>query len=232
MEQTIILQKKPKPRQSNIELLRIFSMALIIASHLSYYGGAYYHTQGFDKFVASLFVTGGKLGVSLFVMIGAFFMLKRQISFRAILRLMLTSIFVCSLCTAIFIAVKGNISIKEFLFHNPMHMYWFVTDYIGLMLISPWLNKLINQMDYKSNRNLCVVLTVLCVICPTSLLIPYFTNQFIWFVYLYILIGFFVKYKDVFFQEKKLARILKTIRKSYIFITWGGVCAYGLLSLP
>lgn len=214
--------EKSKPRLSNIELLRIVAMALIIAAHLSYYGGAYYHTEGLDKFIASLFVIGGKLGVALFVMIGSFFMVKRQISFKAVFRLTMTSILVCFLCTAIIFIVREPISFKSLVIHNPMWMYWFVTDYIGLMLISPWLNKLINQMDYRSNRNLCFVLTLLCVLCPTSQLIPYFSNQFIWFVYLYILVGFFVKHKDVFNQEKRLIRIKKLVNKTYIFATGGG----------
>ena len=108
MEQVLMPQSQSKPRESNIELLRIVAMALIIAHHLSYYGGAYYHTQGFDKFVASLFVVGGKLGVSIFVFIGAFFMVKRQVSFRAIFRLMLTSVLVYALCTAVFIIAGGG----------------------------------------------------------------------------------------------------------------------------
>ena len=75
-------------------------------------------------------------------------------------------------------------------------------------------------MDYKLNRNLCIVLTILCVVCPTSLLIPYFTNQFIWFVYLYVLMGFFMKYKDAFSQEK-IGRIMKVINRFYIFVVCG-----------
>ncbi len=211
-----------KPRMSNIELLRIVAMALIIASHLSYWGGAYYHTEGLDHFIASLFVTGGKLGVSLFVMIGCIFMAKRNMSCRAVFRIVLTMalVYFAFSIAAVLITEKTSMILSAV---YSITKNWFVNVYVGLMIISPWLNKLINVMDYKAYRNLCVVLVILCAVFPTIRFNGEYTNEFIWFVFLYFLVNFILKYKDELTSGKTWGKFYKALQKSYIFLTWGGM---------
>ena len=213
------MEVKSKPRLSNIELLRIFAMGLIVSSHLSYWGGAYYHTEGLHHFVASLFLTGGKLGVSLFVMIGSVFMAKKNMSCKAVLKILLMAILVDALFSVIMSFTGKHASIIGVLY--PLNKSWFVNVYIGLMLVSPWLNKLINNICYKSYRNLCVVLTFFCAVFPTIIFDGDFTNQFLWFVYLYLLTNFILKYKaDILAIFGKLPwRILS---KTYLLLTGGG----------
>jgi len=66
-------------RDSNFELLRIVSMLFIIAHHLAHHGG-YKFGQLFnlDNFILTFFISGGKLGVSLFVMITGYYMIKAK----------------------------------------------------------------------------------------------------------------------------------------------------------
>ena len=221
------METSSKHRMSNIELLRIVAMALIIASHLSYWGGAYYHTEGLDHFIASLFVTGGKLGVSLFVMIGSIFMAKRNMSCRAVFRIVLTMALVYFAFSIAAVLITGKTSMVLSAVYS-ITQNWFVNVYVGLMIISPWLNKLINVMDYRAYRNLCVVLVVLCAIFPTIKFNSEYTNEFIWFVFLYFLVNFILKYKDELTSGKMWGKFYKALLKSYIFITWGGVCVYGV----
>lgn len=220
-----MMEVKLKTRLSNIELLRIFAMCLIIASHLSYWGGAYYHTEGIDHFIASLFLTGGKLGVTLFVMIGSIFMAKKNMSFKAVLKILLITVLVDALFAIIMSFTGKQASIIGVLY--PLNKSWFVNVYIGLMLVSPWLNKLINNICYKSYRNLCVILTVFCAVYPTIIFDGDFTNQFLWFVYLYLLTNFILKYKAELLTilEKLPCRILS---KTYLLLTGGGHHVYGL----
>ena len=222
MEQKIIPQKQSKPRQSNIELLRIVSMALIIAAHLSYWGGAFYHTEGMNKIFSSLFICGGKLGVALFVMIGSNFMAQRTVSFKGVFRLFLTMMLVHALCTVAMHFAGEQVSFKSII--NPFYKAWFVYVYIWLMLVSPWLNKFSNLMNFKAHRNLCIVLTLICAVYPTLVFAESnnLFNQFVWFVYLYILMNFFLKYKSECLPKQIRNFFVRYQIGTYIFVTWGG----------
>lgn len=213
------METRAKPRMSNIELLRIVAMALIIASHLSYWGGAYFHTEGLDHFIASLFATGGKLGVSLFVMIGSIFMAKKDMSCKAVLKIILITILVDSLMSVVMLVTGKGISIIGILY--PLNKSWFVNVYLGLMLVSPWLNKLISVISYKRYRNLCVVLTIFCAIFPTIILNGDFTNQPLWFVYLYLLTNFIIKYKAEIVSIKFWKLPCRVLSKTYLLLALG-----------
>lgn len=60
-------------RKSNYELLRIFSMTLIIMAHYVYHGGLLFHSSGINYFLAELLKPGGNFGVICFVLISAYF---------------------------------------------------------------------------------------------------------------------------------------------------------------
>ena len=223
------MENKSKSRLSNIELLRIFAMGLVIASHLSYWGGAYYHTQGVDHFIASFFATGGKLGVSLFVMIGSIFMAKKNMSCKAVLKIILITMLVDAFFSVIMSFSGEHISVIGVLY--PLNKSWFVNVYIGLMLVSPWLNKIINIVSYKSYRNLCIVLTIFCAVFPTIMFNGDFTNQFLWFIYLYLLTNFILKYKSEIYSKYSRKLHWKFLSKTYILLTGGGyvVMAYMIM---
>ena len=214
------MESVPKQRLSNIEFLRIFAMGLIIASHLSYYGGAYYHTEGLDRFIACLFLTGGKLGVTLFVMIGGIFMAKKHISSKAIIKILLITIIVDAAFVLPLWIVGKNASFVSVL--NPLNKSWFVNVYLGLMLVSPWLNKLISVMDYKAYRNLCTILTFFCAIFPIIFFNGDYTNHFIWFVYVYLLTNFILKYKKLIISEGFVLKLRYFISKTYLLFAMGG----------
>ena len=78
-----------KTRQSNFELLRIISMLMIVAHHLSVHGcldAIYYNivaTENLDAFSFNrLFVwtlyPGGQIGVALFMMISGYFVCRKE----------------------------------------------------------------------------------------------------------------------------------------------------------
>ncbi len=103
-----------KTRQSNFELLRIISMLMIIAHHLSVHGcfGAIEHNVVaaenldaiyFNKLVVESLYPGGHIGVALFMMISGYFVcLKKSVSIRKVARQI---IFYAFSLTAIFFLV-------------------------------------------------------------------------------------------------------------------------------
>ena len=67
-----------RARQSNIELLRIFAMLIIIGHHFALYGGLGDCTEVYfvNRVWIQFLMISGKLGVSLFVLISGFFLIK------------------------------------------------------------------------------------------------------------------------------------------------------------
>jgi hypothetical protein len=82
--------------------------------------------------------------------------------------------------------------------------YWFITDYFMLMLMSPVLNLLIENMGRTMHRNIIIVATVLWSVIPIFLAsATYAYTEIVWFVVLYILAAYIRKYVDM---EKKNAK--------------------------
>lgn len=66
-----------KKRNSNIELLRIIAMFLIVMHHYSIHGFDTSALQEMpDRLVVDWFMAGGKVGVVIFVLISAYFMVN------------------------------------------------------------------------------------------------------------------------------------------------------------
>lgn len=75
-------------RDSNIELLRIFSMILIVAHHFSLHGVLKEFpenplaNQSVTSFLAQVIQSGGKAGVTLFIIISGYFMVQSNMKVK------------------------------------------------------------------------------------------------------------------------------------------------------
>ena len=154
-----------KKRDSNIELIRIFSMLLIIGHHLILHGFNVYVNDPYNKkeygykaHVCLFLYTGGKTGVNLFFIIsGYFYINKKTISLAVVIW---ETIFYGILSAIIgLLSVKFgyelyNISKKDFnkrniiLIFNPVtgNVYWFVTVYTMIIAFSPNMNKFLKNL--------------------------------------------------------------------------------------
>ena len=95
-------------RQVNFELLRVISMILIILYHMVLYGvydGGLFNSY---RFSYALFMSGGKIGVILFIMITGYFMCKSQITIEKFLKLLLEVIFYSLVFNTLFF-IKGYV---------------------------------------------------------------------------------------------------------------------------
>lgn len=156
---------KENKRQSNFELLRIISMILIVMSHCDDIFGVYKlytATVGVNKIITELFNWGGQIGVGCFLLISGYFMVEQKITIKKILRV---AGEVWSYTIGIWIIwsayglYRNTLSMSDcieeakyaFLPILKSH-YWFVTAYLILMILSPFLNKLIfslTQTEYR-----------------------------------------------------------------------------------
>ena len=185
-----------KERSSNIELLRIFSIMLIISFHYVFKGGFYFETATVNKIIVDVFTMFGELGVNLFVLITGYFMIHGTFRWKKVIYLMIEVQFYNAL--TLLIAYRGNmagllaeLNFRSF-FPNIYGLYWFVVCYMLLYIMSPYLNRLIKGMTKQENEKFLLICLALWCVIPTffgmkineteSLL---YYNRFIWLMVVY-----------------------------------------------
>ncbi len=204
------VDSKPKNhRQSNIELLRIVSMLFIIMFHYVYKSGYTSPTFTFNYFIVKLFYMLGELGVNIFILISGYFMIKGKFSIKKLIKLLLEVEFYYLF--SVFIASKLGIytvshtfkGIFMLFFPTTLNRYWFITVYVLIYILSPYLNILANNMDKKTYQKfLFTVLLIWCVI-PTFFGLFFngtesmlYYSRFIWLIIIYF-VGAYIRLNPV-----------------------------------
>lgn len=147
-----------KPRQSNIELLRIVSMLMIILWHINIgFGGDK------DLYVFSL---GNQInaftvvGVNCFVLISGFFGIKfkSKTFINLLLQCLFYSFIISLFCHVLF---GSHIDFKMTFLPISSNVWWFMTVYVMLYLSAPLLNKALDNMTFKELLNVLLSLVII-----------------------------------------------------------------------
>lgn len=162
-----------KGRNSNIEIARIISMFLIVLGHFSWQ--TKWNFQGVSlirKASIQYMWFGGKLGVDIFVLITAYFICRRTfVSYNSIKKLWLQVLYysiVLSLVGALIFQIPFGIKdILRTLFPVATGAYWFVTAYVVMMLLSPFINMMLATLTKKQYHQLLI--TLFAIFCVASL---------------------------------------------------------------
>ena len=188
-------------RKMNFELLRIIAMLMIIALH--YWGKSGFidaatpSTPGY--FLAWSIRSVCYCAVNCYVLITGYFMIGTSFKPSKLIRLWLqvfeyTIVFYFIAC---FMGISSFslLGLGKCFFPITTEAYWFVTKYLLLYAISPFLNKYIESCDKKTLSNTCIVLLTVFSIIPTFLCFCDFTNiengySLIWFVTLYFVAAY------------------------------------------
>lgn len=183
-----------KTRKSNFELLRIVSMLMIIVHHISL--GCPWPQGEVGKCVVLLVMQfGGKLGVDLFMLITGYMSIKSRFKVRSLLRVAFQTWFYSVAILLLFLVfARGDVNdvkmfIKSFI-PNLSCLYWFVTFYIGVVLISPFLNALVAALGQDGTKKLLAVLLFAFSVIPTFVRLTFILNNLAWFSFLYLLAGY------------------------------------------
>lgn len=164
---------KPAVRDSRFELLRILAMLMILLQHpleRCFTGGfSDLLEQPFSiSFVGAMLLSiWGQLGVMLFVIISAWFMVDRKgIKSKKIIMLFLqvwTTCFIIMAVIGLLYPERINIRliVKELLTPVYKYQYWFITTFLAYFLTIPIMQKLTQSLSDKALRNICLVMTML-----------------------------------------------------------------------
>lgn len=163
-------------RQSDIEVLRMLAMYLIVLGHYLYnYVKTSAALSTFDMAhpiqIFSYTLNEGMIiftstGVDLFVLITGFFLVSRPVfRIKGMFSVSFTTIFYAVGVFVLF-CLTGHygFTFKELLLNLspiPIHQYWFVAKYVGLMLVAPFLSLLVYHLSKKGYRLLLFVLFIL-----------------------------------------------------------------------
>lgn len=189
--------KERSKRETGFEILRILSMFFIMLVHVLNAGGmlknANAETLPWHYLLYSFFVPA----VNVFVLISAYFMVKSKFKFKKLLFLWGQVVFYCVVSYLISsLLINNNFSVTKLIacfFPVVIKKYWFFTAYFILMLLSPFLNKILNNSTKKELYILCGVFFVLAYLYTKQPLATVFNlnngYSVLWFICLYIFAG-------------------------------------------
>lgn len=154
-------------RYSNLEILRIVSMLLIIAGHMVMWHK--FNSGYIDRIVRCGIRHFFSVAVNCFVLISEWFGIrfksKKIISLNSTL-----TFWTYVLCAIALLCEIHVIDIRrDLLMLVPLlnHQYWFITVYVALCFLAPYLNILVRALSKKEFRRLLIVCVCLFAVIPT-----------------------------------------------------------------
>lgn len=154
-------------RHSGLEWLRIISMFMIILLHSIDHSGVLENlVKGTPLYFAEKFIFAAvQVCVNCFVMISGYFLVKSSFKFSKVLSLWVQAAFYAVAIKIVFMATGlipfSVTSVVSCFFPILTGRYWFVTIYVCLYFIAPFLNIALKAMTKKQHLSLSVILFVL-----------------------------------------------------------------------
>ena len=163
-----------KERQSNFELLRIISMALIVIHHFAYHGKVDLQAEVTQTSLALQFLAiGGTVGVNVFIMIGSYFLIGKDFHWRRVLKIVFDVILYSYLIMLVYAILKPDYLHGQNLFQMLMPFpgtYWFAGFYVLLILFTPGLNLMINYLSKGQLKMVLLLISVFLIVGPSLML--------------------------------------------------------------
>lgn len=219
-----------KKRIPNFEVIRVLAMYFIVIWHFIRHGLLYetpptysFSIRGFlDYSLMQIIMIITVMAVNLYVLITGYFMILSKPKWEKIPHLWF-QVFIYSMILwgVKMISENANIDIKD-LVHNSLviryNAYWFVTKYLALILLAPFINICIQNINRRRYSLLLIVMFFMDVT-----LIRFFYGEIysggqslFHFVYLYLIAGYLRIYNP--FGELKSKKIGFTLVCFFIAI--------------
>lgn len=187
-------------RESNWELLRIIAMLLIVAGHFFEQSGYTNGAVGTDLWLANIMGSGSRIAVNLFLILGVWFMVDAKFRAKRILKFYGQVWGYTFALTVIVFLLGGPIPTKDIIrgvFPILGKAVWFASTYFVLLIVSPWLQKIL-AWDRVVLRNFLIVLSFVIsgwvTIYEFDRMEDQWLDCFIWFMYAYLIIGYYKHY--------------------------------------
>ena len=159
------METKAKMRDANLDMLRIFAMFLIVLLHSVDHSGVLEAAQdgpaimyGYVQYIYAL----TQVCVNCYVLLSGYYLARTEFRIHKLVKLWMETVFYSLLIKALFMACGRTpfsaVALVNCFFPILTGRYWFVTIYVGMYLLSPFLNLAINAMNKRQFTLLNVVL--------------------------------------------------------------------------
>jgi len=185
---------KENKRMSNIELLRIIAMFFIVCPHIFIYSDL-----GRENTVFCIINTLLSPCVNIFMLISGYFLVDSKFKVKKIIKLYLQIVFYYLFCTVLFRYVFNvDVILKEditsILFPILYPQEWFSINYIILYILSPFLNKMLHNLNKKEHIVLIVTLIIFAYLQRFPGFASYLNFNYgysiLWFITIYVVAAF------------------------------------------
>ena len=173
----------------------------------------------------------GKIGVNIFIMISGYYGITEEFSLKKVLKIEFETLFVSyllSFISIIWLNANGisfqwiellKLVIKT-LFPTLFGSYWYVSAFIILCFLKPFLNELILSLNKTQIQGLIIIILIIWSVIPTMTMgsSTYGWNNYLWMPIPYIIGGYIKLFKEeVVIRRKMIAKIALVANIVHIF---------------
>lgn len=199
-------------RKTNMELLRCLSMVMVVAIHLFTKTSVLWEVSvDSPAYYASWILYGLCMtSVNCFVLITGYFMVNAEFKCEKLLRIYAQVLFY-SIAIALIVKYVLHLELStgwlKAVLPITRREYWFATVYLGLYILSPFMNILIRNLDRRIFMRLLLILGVLFSVIPQFLYANNWLEDggaygIVWFIFLYLIGAYIRKYHDIIADRK------------------------------
>ena len=187
--------EKFKPKESNLELLRIVNMLLIITHHLAVHTPFVFENIHI-KYIVYFLSLGGKIGVNSFVLLTGYLLVDKKLKIKNLFRIWVDVLFYSITIWGFFYFYDKSYipEIKFFIFPITYYLYWFVTTYFIMYIILYFFNFQLYDVERKRYLKFIIILVILWSVLSSFPYVNLGYSNVLWFILLYLIGGYIKLY--------------------------------------
>lgn len=223
-------------RDSRFELLRLLAMLLIVAHHFSVHCGVNFPAlKDLDTLTvcnvifATFLAAGGKVGVFLFAAITGYFLVHKTGHLSSLIRLLaLTSFYSMAFYLWALYTHRAELGFSltvQMLLPPLSNMYWFVTAYTLLYLLTPLINPALRLMNRTQFLAILLIFGFIWYVLPSLLFTPtlhqplFFETEFTTLFYAYLAGAFAARFKPELSGRFLVTALLLSLAATLLYLT-------------
>ena len=205
-----------KTRNNSLDLLRIISMMMVVSLHFFGHGGLVCGAlvEGTANWYLGESVHAFSIvAVNCFVLLSGYFQCTSKFKLKRLVSVWAQVLFYSVTLYILTALISGSFSVMVLIKSGlvvTMRQYWFVTAYLLMYAVSPFLNCAIRAMNQKMHLLCCCVLMGIFSVLHNLVYISDFGNvlggsSFLWFCVLYIVVAYIRFYVPTETKHRKCA---------------------------
>ena len=172
------MEKTKKARDVRLDIIRIFSLFCVIAVHFFLNSGFYNEIViGKKMYIMSIFRSFFIICVPMFIMLTGYLVNGKTLSkkyYKGIIKILIIYL-ICSIIYSLFVKfylkeeMTFTIFLKKLISYSGTRYSWYIEMYIGLFLLIPFFNIIINSLKSKKEYQLILITLIILIALPSIL---------------------------------------------------------------